>query len=78
VVEALFTLSSENTAVQPGGTMGRPPLYHTKLHVSIDPKDLARIEALVGEKGRSKFVREAVSKLLEVREHEQQTYKKAQ
>jgi len=56
--------------------MGRPPLYHTKIHVSLDQKDIDRIDVLVGDKGRSKFIREAVAKWLEVKEHEAEIYRK--
>jgi len=36
-----------------------------RMHVNLVPADVARIDALVGEKGRSKFIREAVSQQLD-------------
>lgn len=45
--------------------MGRPALYLIRTHVSLSAEALNRIDALVGEKGRSAFVREAVDKLLD-------------
>lgn len=44
--------------------MGRPPLDLIRTHVSISAEALARIDAIVGEKGRSAFVRRAVDHLL--------------
>ncbi len=45
--------------------MGRKPLYLTRTHLNIDPSDLARIEAIVGRKGLSKFVRDAIRQQLD-------------
>lgn len=45
--------------------MGRPPLNLTRTHVNLSPEDLARIDAIVGEKGRSKFIRDAVRQVLD-------------
>lgn len=41
--------------------MGRPPLYNQRINLNLDPDDLARIKAIVGEKGISKFVRDVVA-----------------
>lgn len=40
--------------------MGRPPLNVTRTHLNLDPDDLKRVYEIVGEKGTSKFVREAI------------------
>lgn len=40
--------------------MGRPPLNVTRTHLNLDPDDLKRVYEIVGEKGASKFVREAI------------------
>lgn len=45
--------------------MGRPNLYLIRTHVSLSAEQLDRIDALVGAKGRSEFVRKAVDRLLE-------------
>lgn len=45
--------------------MGRPPLNLTRVHFTFDPAMLARIDALVGEKNRSAFVRAAVDQALD-------------
>lgn len=45
--------------------MGRPPLNNIRTHVNLDPEALARIDAVVGEKGRSKFIRDAVNQVLD-------------
>lgn len=44
--------------------MGRPPLNNLRTHVNLDPEALARIDALAGVKGRSKFIRAAVEQML--------------
>lgn len=44
--------------------MGRPPLFHTRTHINLPAEDLARIDAIVGQKGRSKFIRQAVQQML--------------
>jgi hypothetical protein len=44
--------------------MGWPPLYNVTTHLNL-PRDLLdRIDAIVGPKGRSKFVRDALRQLL--------------
>lgn len=40
--------------------MGRPPLNVQRTNLNLDPDDLARVSAIVGEKGISKFVRDAI------------------
>lgn len=45
--------------------MGRPPLNLTRMHLYLDPDDLARVTAIVGDKGVSKFVRDAVRQQLD-------------
>jgi len=45
--------------------MGRPPLHMTRTHLNLPPELIARMDAIVGEKGRSKFVRQALAKLLD-------------
>lgn len=44
--------------------MGRPPLNHTRVHVSLSPEAIEQIDARVGTYGRAKFVREAVEEKL--------------
>jgi len=45
--------------------MGRPPLMMKRTHISFTKESLIRLDALVGEKGRSKFVRAAVDQALD-------------
>lgn len=45
--------------------MGRPPLNHTRVHVSLPPDALERLDQLVGTYGRAKFIREAVQEKLD-------------
>ena len=45
--------------------MGRPPLHLIRTRVSLDAETLARLDALVGEKGRAPFVRNAVKQMLD-------------
>lgn len=45
--------------------MGRPALKLMRIHVMLDPEVIEKIDALVGNKGRAKFVRQAVDRLLE-------------
>ncbi len=40
--------------------MGRPPLNVQRTHLNLDPDDIARVTAIVGRKGLSKFVRDAI------------------
>jgi metal-responsive CopG/Arc/MetJ family transcriptional regulator len=49
--------------------MGRPPLHLLRTHISFAPETLDRIDRIVGEKGRSEFVRKAVDQLLDSVEH---------
>ncbi len=44
---------------------GRKPLYFTHTHLNINPSDLARIDAIVGRKALSKFVRDAIRQQLD-------------
>ncbi len=45
--------------------MGRPPLYMVSTHLNLPQDLLDRMDAIVGPKGRSKFVRQAVAQLLD-------------
>lgn len=45
--------------------MGRPSLNMIRMHLKLLPADVERIDALVGEKGRSKFIREAIRQQLD-------------
>lgn len=45
--------------------MGRPALNLLRIHVMLSAHALDRIDTLVGEKGRSAFVRKAVDRLLD-------------
>lgn len=40
--------------------MGRPPLYNQRTSLNLDPRDLERAAAIVGDKGISKFVRDVM------------------
>jgi metal-responsive CopG/Arc/MetJ family transcriptional regulator len=44
--------------------MGRPPLNHVRVHVSLPQDALDAIDERVGTYGRAKFVREAVEEKL--------------
>ena len=46
-------------------SMGRPPLNVIRLHVTITPEDIERIDAVAGTHGRSKFIRDAVRQVLD-------------
>jgi hypothetical protein len=50
------------------GDMGRPRLDYIRTHVSIDAKALARLDAIVGEKGRAAFIRMALDQALDTAE----------
>lgn len=52
------------------GRMGRPALGNKSTHVRLDPEDMARIDAKVGDKGRAEFIRKAVKRELERWERE--------
>lgn len=59
---------TDSAAVANPSRMGRPPLNMTSTHVRF-PKDVMdRIDALVGDKHRAKFIREAVEHALELAE----------
>ncbi|MDE4557563.1 ribbon-helix-helix domain-containing protein [Sinorhizobium meliloti SM11] len=45
--------------------MGRPPLNMKSTNVRFPAETLERIDALVGDKHRAKFIREAVERELE-------------
>lgn len=45
--------------------MGRPPLHNVTTHLNLPQDLLDRMDAIVGPKGRSKFVRQAVGQLLD-------------
>lgn len=49
-------------------TVGRPPLNLQRTHVSFPPETLARLDKIVGEKDRAKFIRAAVERALDVAE----------
>ena len=49
--------------------MGRPPLDYIRTHVSIEPEALARLDKLVGPKGRAEFIRRALNHALDMAEH---------
>jgi hypothetical protein len=51
--------------------MGRPRLDYVRTHFSIDRKALARLDAIVGEKGRAAFVRMALDQMLDAVEEAQ-------
>ncbi|RVD16968.1 hypothetical protein EN738_29325 [Mesorhizobium sp. M4B.F.Ca.ET.017.02.2.1] len=50
--------------------MGRPPLNMTPTVVRFPNETIARIDNLVGQKQRAKFIREAVQAEIEKREAE--------
>lgn len=52
--------------------MGRPFLDMIRTHISFDRQSLARLDALVGEKGRAAFVRRALDQALDTAEMAQQ------
>jgi len=45
--------------------MGRPPLHNVTTHLNLPQDLLDRMDAIVGPKGRSKFVRQAVAQMLD-------------
>jgi len=49
--------------------MGRPTLNMKKTKINFPAEMLERIDALVGEKHRSKFIRDAVAGALKTAEH---------
>ncbi|MDR7231407.1 metal-responsive CopG/Arc/MetJ family transcriptional regulator [Caulobacter sp. BE264] len=51
--------------------MGRPRLDYIRTHISIDAKALARLDAIVGEKGRAAFIRKALDQMLDAVEEAQ-------
>lgn len=48
--------------------MGRPRMDYIRTHFSIDRKALARLDAIVGNKGRAEFVRMALDQALDTAE----------
>jgi metal-responsive CopG/Arc/MetJ family transcriptional regulator len=48
--------------------MGRPPLFLVRLHISLTAHAMNRLDRLVGEKGRSAFIRKAVDLALDAAE----------
>lgn len=52
--------------------MGRTYLDHHRMHFGIERSSLARLDALVGEKGRAAFIRQAVDQMLDQVEAAQQ------
>lgn len=58
--------------------MGRPALNLTRTHIGFSPETLARIDALVGEKGRAAFIRKAVDQMVDAVELSRQLEAKAQ
>lgn len=53
------------------GDVGRPRLDYIRTHISIDAKALARLDAIVGEKGRAAFIRKALDQALDTVEEAQ-------
>lgn len=45
--------------------MGRPPLFMIRIHASITAHALNRMDKIVGQKGRSAFIRKAVDRYLD-------------
>lgn len=45
--------------------MGRDRLDHIRTHIGFDKQTLARLDAIVGPKGRAAFVRQAVDQMLD-------------
>ncbi len=45
--------------------MGRPPLFLIRVHTSLTAHALNRMDKIVGEKGRSAFIRKAVDRYLD-------------
>lgn len=60
-------LTQKAIAVTPP-KMGRPPLGNTSTTVRLPDEALARIDALMGNNRRAKFIREAVENELKRRE----------
>jgi metal-responsive CopG/Arc/MetJ family transcriptional regulator len=48
--------------------MGRPRLDYIRTHISIDRFALARLDRIVGEKGRAAFIRMALDQALDTAE----------
>jgi len=51
--------------------VGRPRLDYIRTHISLDAKALARLDAIVGEKGRAAFIRKATNQMLDAVEEAQ-------
>jgi metal-responsive CopG/Arc/MetJ family transcriptional regulator len=52
--------------------MGRPPLFLLRVHTSLSSETLRRMDKIVGEKGRSAFIRKAVDRYLDTIEEGEQ------
>lgn len=57
--------------------MGRTRMDYIRTHFSIDRKSLARLDALVGNKGRAAFVRMALDQALDTAEAAQRIVTKS-
>lgn len=51
--------------------MGRPRLDYIRTHISFEAETLARLDAIVGEKGRAAFIRKATNQMLDAVEEAQ-------
>lgn len=58
--------------------MGRTRMDYKRTHFSIERNALARLDKLVGEKGRAAFIRKAVDQMLDAVELSRQLEAKAQ
>lgn len=57
--------------------MGRTRMDYIRTHFSITPEALARLDALVGDKGRAAFVRMALDQALDTAEAAQRIVTKS-
>lgn len=57
--------------------MGRTRLDYIRTHVSIEAEALARLDRIVGEKGRAAFIRMALDQALDTAEAAQRLATKA-
>jgi Arc/MetJ-type ribon-helix-helix transcriptional regulator len=62
-----MTLADHATPLNPV-RMGRPPLNMKSTHVRFPEEIMDRIDTLVGDKQRAKFIREVVEHALELAE----------
>ncbi len=58
--------------------MGRTRMDYKRTHFSIERNALARLDKLVGEKGRAAFIRKAVDQMVDAVELSRQLEAKAQ